>query len=35
MARSKTLPEKRYQELVDILSQTGHDLSKLRRVPQR
>ena len=35
MARSKTLPEKRYQELVDLLSQTGHDISKLRRVPQR
>jgi hypothetical protein len=35
MARSKTLPEKRYQELVAMLAQSGHDISKLRRVPQR
>ena len=35
MARTKTLPEKRYQELVSLLANTGHDLTKLRRVPQR
>jgi len=35
MSRSKTLPEKRYQELVAMLAATGHDVSKLRRVPQR
>ncbi len=35
MARSKTLPEKRYQELVALLVATGHDVTKLRRVPQR
>jgi apolipoprotein D and lipocalin family protein len=35
MARTKTLPEARYQELVDFLAKTGHDTSKLRRVPHR
>ena len=35
MARTKTLPEARYQELVDILAKTGHDTTKLRRVPHR
>lgn len=35
MARSKTLPEERYQELVAHLAATGHDVSKLRRVPHR
>jgi lipocalin len=35
MARTKTLPEKRYQELVNLLKASGHDVSKLRRVPQR
>ncbi len=35
MARTKTLPEKRYQELVALLAQSGHDVAKLRRVPQR
>jgi len=35
MARTKTLPEARYQELVTLLAATGHDVSKLRRVPQR
>ena len=35
MARTKTLPEKRYQELVAWLAQSGHDVTKLRRVPQR
>lgn len=35
MARSKTLPEARYQELVAQLAETGHDVSKLRLVPQR
>jgi apolipoprotein D and lipocalin family protein len=35
MARTKTLPEKRYQELVGMLADSGHDVSKLRRVPQK
>jgi hypothetical protein len=35
MARSKALPESRYQELVAFLADTGHDVSKLRRVPQQ
>jgi apolipoprotein D and lipocalin family protein len=35
MARAKSLPEKRYQDLVALLAQTGHDIGKLRRVPQR
>ena len=35
MARSKTLPEARYQELVKWLVDNGHDLTKLRRVPHR
>lgn len=35
MARSKTLPEARYQELVQWLVDNGHDISKLRLVPQR
>jgi hypothetical protein len=35
MARTKTIPEKRYQELVGLLAQSGHDVSKLRRVPQK
>lgn len=35
MARTKTLPEARYQELVKWLADNGHDLTKLRRVPHR
>lgn len=35
MARTKTIPETRYTELVKELEHTGHDISKLRRVPQR
>jgi lipocalin len=35
MARTKTIPESRYQELVALLTRTGHDVTKLRRVPQR
>lgn len=35
MARSKSLPEARYQELVQWLADNGHDISKLRRVPHR
>ena len=35
MARSKTIPEKRYQELVGMLADSGHDVTKLRLVPQR
>lgn len=34
MARTKDLPEEKYQELVKELERQGHDLSKLRRVPQ-
>jgi apolipoprotein D and lipocalin family protein len=33
MARTPTLPPETYDALVRILSETGHDLSKLRRVP--
>ncbi|MCC5794789.1 MAG: lipocalin family protein [Chromatiales bacterium] len=35
MARSPEIPEAEYQELVDFLAETGHDLERLRRVPQR
>jgi len=35
MSRSKTLPEARYNELVKWLVDNGHDVSKLRPVPQR
>ena len=35
MARTKTIPKSRYQELVALLARTGHDVTKLRRVPQR
>jgi len=35
MSRSKTLPEARYNELVKWLVDNGHDISKLRPVPQR
>ena len=35
MARTKTLPEAEYGELVKELERQGHDLSKLRKVPQR
>jgi apolipoprotein D and lipocalin family protein len=35
MARTKTLPEKRYQELVAKLAESGHDTSRLRRVPHQ
>ena len=35
MARTKTIPEARYQELVALLARTGHDVTKLRRIPQR
>jgi apolipoprotein D and lipocalin family protein len=35
MARTKTIPEARYAELSDLLAKTGHDITKLRRVPQR
>lgn len=35
MARTKTLPENRYQELVKKLAKTGHDTSQLRRVPHQ
>lgn len=35
MARTKTLPDKRYVEMVEWLEKSGHDISKLRKVPQR
>ncbi len=35
MARTKTIPDDRYDELVAELRRQGHDLSKLRKVPQR
>ena len=35
MARTKTLPDDTYQELVAELRRQGHDLSRLRKVPQR
>ena len=35
MARTKTLPDLNYQKLVGELKRQGHDLSKLRKVPQR
>lgn len=35
MARTKTLPAKRYTEMVKFLGESGHDISKLRRVPHQ
>lgn len=35
MARTKTLPDEIYAELVEELRRQGHDLSKLRKVPHR
>ena len=35
MARTKTLPEATYQKLVAELKRQGHDVSKVRKVPQR
>jgi apolipoprotein D and lipocalin family protein len=35
MARTKTISEARYAELIRFLVETGHDVSNLRRVPQR
>jgi hypothetical protein len=35
MARAKTIPEARYLELVKRLTDNGHDVTQLRRVPQR
>jgi apolipoprotein D and lipocalin family protein len=35
MARTKTLPDAEYAELVEELKRQGHDISKLRKVPQR
>jgi len=34
MARTPTLPPERYDALVKLLGESGHDLAKLRRVPQ-
>ncbi len=34
MARSKTISPARYDEMVRMLKESGHDVSKLRRVPQ-
>jgi apolipoprotein D and lipocalin family protein len=33
MARSPSIPEERYEKLVEVLRATGHDVSRLRRVP--
>ncbi|MEX1116883.1 MAG: lipocalin family protein [Akkermansiaceae bacterium] len=35
MARTKTLPDAQFAKLGKILADTGHDITKLRRVPQR
>ncbi|MEY3894634.1 MAG: hypothetical protein RLZZ214_153 [Verrucomicrobiota bacterium] len=35
MARTKTISPEHYAELVKKLEKSGHDISKLRRVPQR
>jgi apolipoprotein D and lipocalin family protein len=35
MARTKTLPDVQLARLEGILAETGHDVAKLRRVPQR
>ena len=35
MARTKTIPEARYQQLVDKVKTLGYDLSKLQKVPQK
>jgi apolipoprotein D and lipocalin family protein len=35
MARTKTIPSARYAEMVKSLEKSGHDISKLRKVPQR
>jgi len=35
MARTPTLPPDRYDALVKLLGESGHDLAKLRRVPQQ
>lgn len=34
MARTKTLPPAKMKKLEDFLAESGHDLNKLRRVPQ-
>ena len=35
MARTPSIPEVKYRELVDYLKQIGYDVSKLQRVPQQ
>lgn len=35
MARSPSIPESQYRELVRFLAGEGYDVSKLRKVPQR
>jgi apolipoprotein D and lipocalin family protein len=35
MARTKTLPDQQYAGMVKWLENSGHDISKLRKVPQR
>ena len=35
MARTKTLPDATYTQLVGFLKSSGHDISKIRKVPQR
>ncbi len=35
MARTKTIPDAQFARLERVLADSGHDLTKLRRVPQR
>lgn len=35
MARTPTLPEAEYEQLVTLVSEQGYDVSKIRRVPQQ
>jgi apolipoprotein D and lipocalin family protein len=35
MARSPQIPDEKYEEIVAYLAQTGYDVGKLQRVPQR
>jgi apolipoprotein D and lipocalin family protein len=35
MARTPTIPDDTYEELVNRVANLGYDMSQLRRVPQR
>lgn len=35
MARTPTIPEKEYAEMIDFVAALGYDISKVERVPQR